>query len=108
MLVAGTMEFMAPELLRFSLYYDAVKVDIYGSGVVFYLMLFGKTPFPADLESEDLPLKQLLAIYRDLKQRPIEFPEFPVVSDSTQALICRILSAEPSARPELAVIRQLV
>ena len=92
--ICGTPNYIAPEVLRGK---DGVghsyEVDTWSLGVILYTLLYGTPPF----QSKDVKLT-----YKRIRENDYEFPEEPLVSDSTKALIRAALHPEPSKRPSLA------
>lgn len=105
LILAGSLEFMAPELLTFTFYYDAVKSDIYSTGVIFYLLLYGVNPFMSPDSTPKCQLKNMIELVRQCKLKPLTFPYQPVISASIQNLIQLTLDPDPETRPTLEEIQ---
>lgn len=88
--IAGTIEYLAPEMVREELF-DA-SVDIWSLGVMCYEFLYGDTPFYA----EELP-----DIYKRIKQLDLKFPSIPVISSNAKDLITKMLIKNASRRLSL-------
>ncbi|MDH4132162.1 MAG: protein kinase [Gemmatimonadota bacterium] len=89
--VVGTPEYMSPEQLSG----DPVdgRSDLYSLGLVFYRMLTGSTPFPADSQQETM-IKRLTDDPLPLAQvRPDA--RFPA---ALQAVVDRVLARSPAGR----------
>lgn len=73
----GTPGFVAPEIISSSSSKHTPylpKVDVFSAGVIFYIMLVGKSPFKASSFQEILDLNKLAKINLDvkvLKQNPL-------------------------------------
>ncbi|XP_058857587.1 calcium/calmodulin-dependent protein kinase kinase 1-like isoform X1 [Acipenser ruthenus] len=95
---AGTPAFMAPETLsdhRKS--FSGKALDIWAMGVTLYCFVFGKCPFIDEY---------ILALHNKIRNKPVEFPETPVISEELKSLILRMLDKNPDTRisiPEIKV-----
>ncbi|KAL4660593.1 calcium/calmodulin-dependent protein kinase kinase 1 isoform X2 [Arapaima gigas] len=95
---AGTPAFMAPETLsdnRKS--FSGKALDIWAMGVTLFCFVFGKCPFIDEY---------ILALHNKIKNKPVEFPEMPVISEELKSLILRMLDKNPDTRitvPEIKV-----
>lgn len=87
--VCGTTVYMAPEVLQ-SIKYLGFQIDIWALGVILYTMLYGRMPFDED---DDLKTK-----YKIINEEP---PYYDTIPPETIALIQRMLSKDPSNRPNL-------
>jgi hypothetical protein len=89
--VVGTPEYMSPEQLSG----DPVdgRSDLYSLGLVFYRMLTGATPFPADSQQETM-IKRLTDDPLPLAQVKPE-TTFP---SALQAVVDRVLARSPAGR----------
>jgi calcium/calmodulin-dependent protein kinase I len=87
--LAGTPDYVAPEVLRGEPYSHAV--DVWAVGVVTYIMLCGYPPFYAD----DLP-----SLYRKIMAAKVEFDDayWSDVSDTARNFISQLLVSEPKRR----------
>ena len=83
----GTIEYMAPEMLRRE--NCGAKVDIWSLGILLYEMLHGYTPYSSRNQKEIIK-----KIARDSLR-------FKYASDDAKDLIERMLSKNPSNRPEV-------
>ena len=92
--LCGTVEYMAPEMIRREPY--GLKVDIWSLGVLLYEMLHGSSPFPA---------KVVLQTKEDAgRTRKIE-PKFsPKITQDAKNLILNMLKREPKDRPTVIEI----
>lgn len=98
--VVGTAEFLSPEQAQGKP--ATRKSDLYSLGVVFYLLLTGRTPFKGE-SSADLLHKHVYGRF-DRPQKWV--PDIPYELDE---LICQLLEKEPDKRPgdALALLRML-
>jgi len=76
----GTPLYMAPQLLEEKPY--TAKSDIWSIGMMFYEMLFGKTPWPA---------RDLHSFLENMQNTPIRFPYEKPVTDVTKDFITKAL-----------------
>eukprot|EP00826_Nyctotherus_ovalis_P036890 TRINITY_DN3314_c0_g2_i12.p1 TRINITY_DN3314_c0_g2~~TRINITY_DN3314_c0_g2_i12.p1 ORF type:complete len:560 (+),score=149.78 TRINITY_DN3314_c0_g2_i12:183-1862(+) len=83
----GTIEYMAPEMLRREKY--GAKVDVWSLGVLLYEMLHGYAPYRSKSERD--------AIRRIARGEPV----FRHASEDARELIESMLSKDPSKRPEV-------
>ncbi|XP_062972873.1 striated muscle preferentially expressed protein kinase isoform X2 [Elgaria multicarinata webbii] len=87
----GTLEYMAPEMVKGDPVGSAA--DIWGLGVLIYIMLSGRSPF--------FEMDSLEAEARILAGRYDAFKLYPNVSQSAALFIRKVLSAHPWSRPTL-------
>ncbi|XP_039210351.1 striated muscle preferentially expressed protein kinase isoform X3 [Crotalus tigris] len=87
----GTLEYMAPEMVKGDPVGSAA--DIWGIGVLTYIMLSGRSPF---FEADTLEIES-----RILAGRYDAFKLYPNVSQSAALFIRKVLSAHPWSRPTL-------
>ncbi|XP_060628877.2 striated muscle preferentially expressed protein kinase isoform X1 [Anolis sagrei] len=87
----GTLEYMAPEMVKGDPIGSAA--DIWGVGVLTYIMLSGRSPF---LEADPLEAES-----RILAARYDAFKLYPNVSQSAALFIRKVLCAHPWSRPTL-------
>ena len=85
----GTAYYIAPEVLKNN--YD-YKCDIWSCGVILYILLCGYPPFNAHSDEE---------IFRKIQKGNFIFPddEWSKVSKEARLLVTRMLTYEPSKRP---------
>jgi len=95
--VCGTPNYIAPEVL------DSGKndghsfeVDIWSFGVVLYTLLVGKPPFETGSVKDT---------YKKIRSTSFSFPESPVLSEPTKALITSLLRHDPNGRPGIHAIK---
>lgn len=98
--MTGTLEYMAPEVLRGDGDYDE-KVDSYSFGVVMTELFSGNQPY-SKLQ-EDLRTIQYKARISNVQVRP-ELPSLEFCTKSVQVLIKECLQEKPSDRPSFDVI----
>lgn len=85
----GTPYYIAPEVLK--KHYDE-KCDIWSCGVILYVMLSGKPPFPGSNEKEIMN-KVEVGIF------DMDIPEFYDISEEAKAFILQLMSYDASKRP---------
>ena len=88
---------MAPELLNAddSAIYNN-KADLWSIGVIFYEMIFGKSPWGKETKTvEDLKVK-VVTISGDR----LVIPQFPVISNECKDLLRRLIQPDPRLRIE--------
>lgn len=95
--IMGTVDYVAPERL-FGRPYD-VRADVYSVGVMLYLMLSGRMPYPRDAKAgaRDL-MRQLLA---SDPPRPLAGIVRPNVPGPLVETVMQCLSPGPDERPSL-------
>ncbi|KAL6115916.1 camkk1 [Pungitius sinensis] len=94
---AGTPAFMAPEMMsehgqRFS----GKALDIWAMGVTLYCFVFGKCPFYDTY---------ILSLHNKIKNKSVEFPEIPLISEELKELIERMLDKNPETRINIPEIK---
>uniref|UniRef100_H3BG70 calcium/calmodulin-dependent protein kinase n=1 Tax=Latimeria chalumnae TaxID=7897 RepID=H3BG70_LATCH len=87
---AGTPAFMAPETLTDSgEAFSGKALDVWAMGVTLYCFVFGKCPFMDEY---------ILVLHSKIKNKPVEFPKEPKISEDMKDLILRMLDKNPDAR----------
>jgi polo-like kinase 1 len=94
--ICGTPNYIAPEILE-GKQGHSYEVDIWSLGVIIYTLIIGKPPF----ETSDVK-----TTYRRIRMNAYTFPEHVAISDAAKNLITRILTNDPSKRPNLDEILQ--
>ena len=89
--ICGTPNYIAPEVLEGKSGHS-YEVDYWSLGVIIYTLIIGKPPF----ETTDVK-----ATYQRIKQNNYSFPEHVSISDEAKDLSQRILTKNPSSRPNL-------
>lgn len=89
--MAGTVEYMAPEIFKGGEY--TVSSDIYALGVVLYRLISGRFPF-----KEDDPLATISGHIE--KEVPALEPRADFVNDRMIETVLKMLSKDPSERPQ--------
>lgn len=83
----GTPLYMAPQLLENKPYTS--KSDIWSIGMMFYEMLFGKTPWPC---------RDLNSFLQNMKTTPLRFPYDKPIGAVTKDFLTRSLIVDESKR----------
>uniref|UniRef100_A0A3B3BAH7 non-specific serine/threonine protein kinase n=1 Tax=Oryzias melastigma TaxID=30732 RepID=A0A3B3BAH7_ORYME len=87
---AGTPAFMAPETMTEHLQlFSGRALDVWAMGVTLYCFVFGKCPFYDEY---------IVSLHNKIKNKPVEFPEKPEISDELKHLIERMLDKNPATR----------
>uniref|UniRef100_A0A8D3EC93 Protein kinase domain-containing protein n=1 Tax=Scophthalmus maximus TaxID=52904 RepID=A0A8D3EC93_SCOMX len=94
---AGTPAFMAPEMMtehehRFS----GKALDVWAMGVTLYCFVYGKCPFYDEY---------IISLHKKIKNKPVDFPETPLISDELKELIGRMLDKNPETRITIPEIK---
>ncbi|KAL4430276.1 hypothetical protein ABPG74_019435 [Tetrahymena malaccensis] len=85
--LVGSPIYMCPQILNCQNY--SSKLDVWSLGIIFYEMLYGKTPWKA---------KSVFDLANNINNTNLEFPSAPVVSKRTQQLIKNMLQKEEEKR----------
>ncbi|EAS06587.2 Serine/Threonine kinase domain protein (macronuclear) [Tetrahymena thermophila SB210] len=85
--LVGSPIYMCPQILNCQTY--SSKLDVWSLGIIFYEMLYGKTPWKA---------KSVFDLANNINNTNLEFPSAPVVSKRTQQLIKNMLQKEEEKR----------
>ncbi|CAG08975.1 unnamed protein product, partial [Tetraodon nigroviridis] len=91
---AGTPAFMAPEMINeeaqgFSGKVRLKALDVWAMGVTLYCFVFGRCPFYDEY---------VLSLHNKIKNKDVEFPETPVITEDLKELIERMLDKNPETR----------
>ncbi|XP_072834563.2 calcium/calmodulin-dependent protein kinase kinase 1 isoform X1 [Pogona vitticeps] len=87
---AGTPAFMAPEAISDSgKSFSGKALDVWAMGITLFCFVYGKCPFMDDF---------ILALHNKIKNKPVEFPEEPWISDELKDLILKMLEKNPETR----------
>ncbi|TMW56013.1 hypothetical protein Poli38472_008661 [Pythium oligandrum] len=89
----GTIEYMPPEMIR-QVDTQTTDVDWWSLGCVLYQLLYGTAPFQPKAGSKCTPKEQFQRILRG----ELDFPIFPLVSDTCKDLLRRLLARQPEDR----------
>jgi serine/threonine protein kinase len=99
----GTPGYMAPEMIRNTKGYDAMKSDIWACGVILFIMLAGFPPFQKP-DSSDWWFNKLMngkhALFWQAHSRSAYF------SDQTKDFINKILNPDPEKRISIADMKK--
>jgi len=88
---AGTPGYLAPEILE--AYYHKIPygktVDLWSTGVILYILLFGFPPFWEEDQDE---------MFEKIRKGDYEFPDNMTITPQAKDLIQRLLTVDPSKR----------
>ncbi|XP_041664526.1 calcium/calmodulin-dependent protein kinase kinase 1b [Cheilinus undulatus] len=94
---AGTPAFMAPEMMtEHEQSFSGKALDVWAMGVTLYCFVFGKCPFYDEY---------IVALHSKIKNKPVEFPEMPMISNNLRELIERMLDKNPETRITIPKIK---
>lgn len=89
----GTPFYMAPEVLFGQLKSPYTsKCDLFSIGVVFYRMVYGRLPFPAN------SLQELENLVEKFSGKNLHFPSTPAISKESKELLSALLEKDPIER----------
>ncbi|XP_063002463.1 calcium/calmodulin-dependent protein kinase kinase 1 [Elgaria multicarinata webbii] len=87
---AGTPAFMAPEAISESgKSFSGKALDVWAMGITLFCFVYGKCPFIDEF---------ILALHNKIKNKPLEFPGEPWVSEDLKDLILKMLQKSPESR----------
>uniref|UniRef100_A0A3B3UHA4 calcium/calmodulin-dependent protein kinase n=1 Tax=Poecilia latipinna TaxID=48699 RepID=A0A3B3UHA4_9TELE len=87
---AGTPAFMAPEMMsEVQQSFSGKALDVWAMGVTLYCFVFGECPFYDEY---------IYSLHNKIKNKPVEFPETPSISNELRDLIERMLDKNPATR----------
>ncbi|KAK2847475.1 hypothetical protein Q5P01_010474 [Channa striata] len=93
----GTPAFMAPEMMTDQEQsFSGKALDVWAMGVTLYCFVFGKCPFYDEY---------IVSLHSKIKNKPVEFPEKPLISDELRELIEHMLDKNPESRITLPDIK---
>ncbi|XP_029302457.1 calcium/calmodulin-dependent protein kinase kinase 1b [Cottoperca gobio] len=94
---AGTPAFMAPEMMTDHEHsFSGKALDVWAMGVTLYCFVFGKCPFFDEY---------IVSLRHKIKNKPVEFPEAPLISNTLKELIERMLDKNPETRISIPEIK---
>ncbi|TMS07895.1 calcium/calmodulin-dependent protein kinase kinase 1b [Larimichthys crocea] len=94
---AGTPAFMAPEMMtEHEQSFSGKALDVWAMGVTLYCFVFGKCPFYDEY---------IVSLHNKIKNKPVEFPETPLISNELNELIQRMLDKNPETRITIPQIK---
>lgn len=85
--IVGTPLYMSPQILAHESY--TTKSDVWSMGLIYYEMLFGRTPWPARNQNE---------LVENIKKMPIKFPFDTKISDISKEFIKSCLQYDEKNR----------
>ncbi|XP_060902899.1 calcium/calmodulin-dependent protein kinase kinase 1b isoform X1 [Labrus mixtus] len=87
---AGTPAFMAPEMMtEYEQSFSGKALDVWAMGVTLYCFVFGKCPFYDEY---------IISLHNKIKNKPVEYPEMPTISNYLRDLIEGMLDKNPGTR----------
>uniref|UniRef100_A0A8C3J0Y8 Calcium/calmodulin dependent protein kinase kinase 1 n=1 Tax=Chrysemys picta bellii TaxID=8478 RepID=A0A8C3J0Y8_CHRPI len=87
---AGTPAFMAPEAISDSgKSFSGKALDVWAMGITLYCFVYGKCPFIDEY---------ILSLHNKIKNKAVEFPDEPQISEELKELIVRMLDKNPETR----------
>ncbi|KAJ1865943.1 Cell cycle serine/threonine-protein kinase cdc5/MSD2 [Coemansia sp. RSA 989] len=89
----GTPNFLAPELVERGGH--GFGVDVWATGILLFIMLYGKPPFSLARSSGGTNLQQL---YSRIVSHAISFPNDPITTPSVQSLIQKMCTKDEAFR----------
>uniref|UniRef100_A0A3Q4I4J7 calcium/calmodulin-dependent protein kinase n=1 Tax=Neolamprologus brichardi TaxID=32507 RepID=A0A3Q4I4J7_NEOBR len=94
---AGTPAFMAPETMtEHEQSFSGKALDVWAMGVTLYCFVFGMCPFYDEY---------IVYLHNKIKNKPVEFPETPLISNELKELIERMLEKNPETRITIPEIK---
>uniref|UniRef100_A0A669ELM3 Calcium/calmodulin-dependent protein kinase kinase 1, alpha b n=1 Tax=Oreochromis niloticus TaxID=8128 RepID=A0A669ELM3_ORENI len=94
---AGTPAFMAPETMtEHEQSFSGKALDVWAMGVTLYCFVFGMCPFYDEY---------IVSLHNKIKNKPVEFPETPLISNELKELIERMLDKNPETRITIPEIK---
>ncbi|XP_027900352.1 calcium/calmodulin-dependent protein kinase kinase 1b isoform X1 [Xiphophorus couchianus] len=94
---AGTPAFMAPEMMsELQQSFSGKALDVWAMGVTLYCFVFGECPFYDEY---------IYSLHNKIKNKPVEFPETPSISNALRDLIERMLDKNPATRITIPEIK---
>jgi serine/threonine protein kinase len=84
----GSPLYMSPQILEGAMF--SSKCDVWSVGVVFYEMLYGKTPWTGDSQT---------SLLQNVRDKPLKFPEYPPRSNKVKNIIRNMLKYKEDERP---------
>ncbi|EGR27218.1 protein kinase domain protein [Ichthyophthirius multifiliis] len=93
----GTQLYMSPQILQHQSYNQ--KADIWSIGIIFYEILFGKTPWPS---------RDLQSFLSNIQSIPLRFPYDKPVKKETKDFISRCLILNEDKRIKVCSIKSQV
>ncbi|KAM4565864.1 calcium/calmodulin-dependent protein kinase kinase 1b [Odontesthes bonariensis] len=93
----GTPAFMAPEMMSENQHsFSGKAVDVWAIGVTLYCFVFGKCPFYDE---------NIVSLHNKIKNKTVDFPETPSISNELKDLIERMLDKNPTERTTIPEVK---
>ncbi|XP_069017300.1 calcium/calmodulin-dependent protein kinase kinase 1b [Embiotoca jacksoni] len=94
---AGTPAFMAPETMsEQEQSFSGKALDVWAMGITLYCFVFGMCPFYDEY---------IISLHNQIKNKPVEFPETPSISNELKDVIERMLDKNPETRITIPEIK---
>ncbi|XP_029373684.1 calcium/calmodulin-dependent protein kinase kinase 1b [Echeneis naucrates] len=94
---AGTPAFMAPEMMTEHEHsFSGRALDVWAMGVTLYCFVFGKCPFYDEY---------IVSLHNKIKNKPVDYPETPPISNELKDLIGQMLHKNPEKRITIPEIK---
>ncbi|XP_061537876.1 calcium/calmodulin-dependent protein kinase kinase 1b isoform X1 [Phycodurus eques] len=94
---AGTPAFMAPETMEeHQREFSGKALDVWAMGVTLYCFVYGKCPFYDEY---------IVSLYNKIKNKPVEFPQTPRISEELKHLVVNMLDKNPQSRISVPKIK---
>lgn len=95
----GTLSYMAPEVVKSAgRLYDAKMADIWSSGVVLYIMLYGKYPFDLEDDADVTELSRSALMLERMENEKYPMPSHVITSLECTDLLKKMLKPDPAKR----------
>ncbi|KAL6758372.1 kinase-like domain-containing protein [Haematococcus lacustris] len=102
----GTLSYMAPEVIKSRGHYDAKHADVWSTGVVLYIMLYGKYPFDLDDSVEVAESTRSQMMLQAMEKERYDLSPHVLTSLECTDFLKRLLKPDPAKRLTLQGILQ--